>query len=272
MMRRMVAILLFLCMWAIGNSQPTYTFGKFGAGERFKLDIYYNWQFIWLNAGWVTFEIRDTIWNEKPFYHLLSEGATNPGYDWFYKVRDRYEAIVEPQTYTPHWFRCNTLEGSFWDREEVRFNYADGIAIVATENAKRAFKIDTLKVTPTITDLISAIYICRSIDFTKIVYGQKVPVPVIVGNKIYNLHFRYLGIEPVTTRNGDTYQCRKFAVMMVDGTIFSGGEDLTAWITDDPNCAPIMMEAKIAVGSVKAFLVEMRGNRWPLKKIEVKKE
>ena len=60
--------------------------------------------------------------------------------------------------------------------------------------------------------------------------------------------------------------------MMVDGTIFSGGEDLTAWITDDPNCAPIMMEAKIAVGSVKAFLVEMRGNRWPLKKIEDNKK
>ena len=53
--------------------------------------------------------------------------------------------------------------------------------------------------------------------------------------------------------------------MMVDGTIFSGGEDLTAWFTDDKNCAPILLEAKIAVGSVKAFLVDMSGNRWPLK-------
>ena len=55
---------------------------------------------------------------------------------------------------------------------------------------------------------------------------------------------------------------------MVDGTIFSGGEDLTAWFTDDKNCAPILLEAKIAVGSVKAFLVDMSGNRWPLKSLD----
>jgi len=266
-MRRLTAILLLLIGGtALGQTLPR-TFGKFNVCERFKLDIYYNWQFIWLNAGWVTFEIRDTTWNGQPAYHLYSRGETNPGYDWFYRVRDTYESVVEPKTYLPYWFRCNTSEGGFWDREEVRFNYTDSIAVVATENAKRPFGIDTLKINPTITDLISAIYVCRSIDFEKIDVGRKMPVPVIVGNKIYNLHFRYLGDEPVTTRTGDRYLCRKFAVMMVDGTIFSGGEDLTAWVTADRNCAPILVEAKIAVGSVKAFLSEMRGNRWPLKKL-----
>lgn len=267
-MRRLTAILLLLIGGtALGQTLPR-TYGKFSSGERFKLDIYYNWQFIWLNAGWVTFEIRDTTWNSQPAYHLYSRGETNPGYDWFYRVRDTYESVVEPRTYLPHWFHCNTSEGSFWDREEVRFSYADSLAVVATENAKRPFGIDTLKINPTITDLISAIYICRSIDFEKIEVGRKMPVPVIVGNKIYNLHFRYLGNEPVATRTGDRYLCRKFAVMMVDGTIFSGGEDLTAWITADRNCAPILIEAKIAVGSVKAFLSEMKGNRWPLIKMK----
>ncbi len=261
-------ILLLLCGSALsGQSQPQYVYGKFNVGERFKLDIYYNWQFIWLNAGWVTFEIRDTTWNNQPAYHLFSQGATNPGYDWFYKVRDTYEAVVEPEKYRPFWFRCNTYEGGFWDREEAFFFYHDSIAITKTENSKQPFKIDTLKINHDITDLVSAIYICRSVDFEKIKVGEKVPIPVIVGNKIYNLHFRFLGIEQIATRSGDIYRCRKFAVMMVDGTIFSGGEDLTAWFTDDLNCAPILLEAKIAVGSVKAFLVDMRGNRWPLKSV-----
>ena len=265
-MRQWLLILLLLCGNTLsGLSQPQYIYGKFGVGERFKLDIYYNWQFIWLNAGWVTFEIRDTTWNHQPAYHLFSQGSTNPGYDWFYKVRDTYESIVEPKNYRPFWFRCNTNEGGFWDHEECSFNYPKSIAITKTENVKQPFKIDTLKINNDITDLISAIYVCRSVDFEKISVGEKVPIPVIIGNKIHNLYFRYLGIEPITTRTGNIYRCRKFAVMMVDGTIFSGGEDLTAWFTDDKNCAPILLGAKIAVGSVKAFLVDMSGNRWPLK-------
>ncbi len=268
-MRCLLIILLMLCQSTVlGQNLPTYTYDKFGVGEKIKLDIYYNWQFIWLNAGWVTFEIRDTSWNNKPAYHLFSQGATNTGYDWFYKVRDTYEAIVEPDNFRPFWFRCNTYEGGFWDQEEDFFNYRDSMAITKTENSKQPFRIDTLKITPEITDLISAIYVCRSADFEKIKAGDKVPIPVVVGNKIHNLHFRYLGIDPVTTRTGKTYRCRKFAVMMVDGTIFSGGEDLTAWFTDDKNCVPILLEAKIAVGSVKAFLVDIKGNRWPLKSLD----
>lgn len=268
-MRKLLLILFILCGGvALSQTQPNYTYGKFGAGEKFKLDIYYNWQFIWLNAGWVTFEIRDTTWNNKSAFHLFSQGSTNPGYDWFYKVRDTYEAVVDTNNYLPFWFRCNTNEGGFLDHEEAVFNYQDSIAITKNENSKQPYRVDTLKITPKITDLISAIYVSRSIVFDEIKKDEKVPVPVIVGNKIYNLYFRYLGIDPVTTHSGEKYRCRKFAVMMVDGTIFSGGEDLTAWITDDQNCAPIMIEAKIAVGSVKAFLVEMRGNRWPLSKIE----
>jgi len=248
-------------------AQHNYAYGKFGAGEKFKLDIFYNWHFIWLNAGWVTFEIRDTSWNGQPAYHLFSQGATNTGYDWFYKVRDTYQAIVNKNDYLPYWFKCNTYEGGFWDNEEVSFNYQDSIAITKTENSKQPYRVDTLKITKNITDLLSAIYISRSVVFNQIKIGEKIPVPVIIGNKIYNLHFRYLGTELVTTRTGNCYRCRKFAVMMVDGTIFSGGEDLTAWITDDQNCAPVLLEAKIAVGSVKAFLVEMSGNRWPLENV-----
>lgn len=267
-MRRLFIILFLWCLTASVQSQPTHSYGKFVAGEKFKLDVYYNWQFLWLNAGWVSFEIRDTVWNSKPAYHLFSQGATNSGYDWFYKVRDTYEAIVEPSNYHPFWFRCNTYEGGFWDREEVLFNYPDSIAITMTENSKQKYRVDTLKITPNITDLVSAIYVSRSTIFDQIKIGEKVPVPVIVGNKIYNLHFRYLGTEPIVTRNGYTYSCRKFAVKMVDGTIFNGGEDLTVWISDDKNCAPVLIEAKIIVGSIKAFLVDMHSKDFPTEKVK----
>lgn len=259
-------LLILLCICKIGCSQLTYIPSKYSAGEKFKMEVYYNWGFIWLNAGWVTFEIKDTIWNNTKAYHLYSEGSTYSGYDWFFKVRDKYEAVVEPKLYKPYWFRCNTQEGGNWSKGEIVFNYENHQAITQTETAKRKFGIDTLKITPKTTDLISAIYIARSIDFSKIKEKESVPISVIIDNEVFSLHFRYLGKEIINTKSEKKYKCKKFAVKMVEGTIFNGGEDLTAWVTDDLNNLPILVEAKILIGSVKAFLTDVEGNKWELKK------
>ena len=47
--------------------------------------------------------------------------------------------------------------------------------------------------------------------------------------------------------------------MLVEGTIFKGGEDMTIWVTDDGNRVPIMVEAKILIGSVKAIITGAEG-------------
>jgi len=51
---------------------------------------------------------------------------------------------------------------------------------------------------------------------------------------------------------------------LVDGTIFKGGEGMTVWVTDDKNKIPVMVEAQILVGSVKAILTNATGLRYPL--------
>jgi len=248
-------LLLLICVSSLSSTaQLRYNYGKYKSGEYLKFDVYYNWGFIWLNAGWAEFEIKDTVYNHNPSFHFYSTGATNSGYDWFFKVRDTYETISEPYEYRPYWFRCNTLEGGYYDKEEVIFNYTDSIAIAQTENSKQPLLTDTIRINSSVTDILSAIYKCRSVDFSTIKKDEKLPVPVIVGNKLYNLYFRYLGKETIENRTNKKYNCRKFSVMMVSGTIFNGGEDLTVWMTDDEKNIPILVQAKILVGSIKAYL------------------
>ena len=52
---------------------------------------------------------------------------------------------------------------------------------------------------------------------------------------------------------------------MVEGTIFKGDEDVLVWITDDDNHIPVYIEAKILVGTVKAYLKEAKGLRNPMR-------
>ncbi|MDZ7741122.1 MAG: DUF3108 domain-containing protein [Bacteroidota bacterium] len=54
------------------------------------------------------------------------------------------------------------------------------------------------------------------------------------------------------------------------GTLFSQGESLSIWITDDRNRIPVKAEAKILAGAVKAFLMTAENLRHPLQSIKTK--
>ena len=87
---------------------------------------------------------------------------------------------------------------------------------------------------------------------------------MIIDGKIYPLYIRYLGKENIRTHDGkQQYKCIKFSVLLVEGTIFKGGEDMNIWVTDDENKIPVLVESKILVGSVKAYLNTTQGLRNP---------
>ncbi|NJK87753.1 MAG: DUF3108 domain-containing protein [Bacteroidales bacterium] len=75
------------------------------------------------------------------------------------------------------------------------------------------------------------------------------------------MFIRYLGKETIETKEGIKYNCIKFSSLLVEGTIFKGGEDLIVWVTDDKNRVPVLVQAKILVGSVKAYLTGTEGLR-----------
>jgi hypothetical protein len=74
----------------------------------------------------------------------------------------------------------------------------------------------------------------------------------------------------VENNDGKKYNCIRLSAKMVGGTIFKGDEDVLVWITDDDNHIPIYIEAKILVGTVKAYLHETKGLRNPLKALVTK--
>ena len=65
--------------------------------------------------------------------------------------------------------------------------------------------------------------------------------------------------------DGKSYETLKFSILLVEGTIFKGGEDLLVWITADKNRVPLLVEAKILVGTVKASFKYAVNLKYPLK-------
>jgi hypothetical protein len=80
---------------------------------------------------------------------------------------------------------------------------------------------------------------------------------------VYNLYIRYLGKEEVKTKY-DKFNAIKFKALLIPGTIFKGGEDMTVWVSDDQNRLPVRIESQILIGSIKIDMASYKNLRYPL--------
>lgn len=237
----------------------------FAAGEQLEYQAYYNWGFIWLDAARVQFSVRDSVIGKKPVFLFLSSGRSLDEYDWFFKVRNRYSSAADCETLSPMLFSRNTLEGDYKAEEDYRFDQSLKKVYIKSENSDEPFSIDTITVGANTFDLLTAIYFARTVNYNSMKPGSKIPIKVISDGEVYDLYFRYNGKEDVVIHGSEErYHCAKYTAMLIKGTVFNAGEDMTVWVTDDQSRIPVQVEAKISVGSVKAVLKTVSGNKYPL--------
>lgn len=237
----------------------------FAPGEQLEYQAYYNWGFIWLDAARVLFSVRDSTIGKKQVFLFQSTGRSLDEYDWFFKVRNRYSSAAECETLSPLLFSRNTLEGDYKAEEDYRFDQALKKVYITSENSDEPFSIDTISIGAHTYDLLTAIYFARTVDYNSMKPGSKVPIKVISDGDVYDLYFRYNGKEEVVIHGTEErYRCAKYTAMLIAGTVFNAGEDMTVWVTDDQSRIPVQVEAKISVGSVKAVLKSVSGNKYPL--------
>ena len=254
--------ILWICVQVVANAQCPIDSKAFGPGEVITYNAYYNWGFIWLHAGEVEFNVSSQKYNGRDVYHLYAYGTSFKSYDWIFKIREKYQSYIDPDTQMPFWYERDVYEGGYTAFEDYQFDYENEVIHTYVQKRKKPAVEGALPLTPCLFDVMSAVYYFRSVDFSKYREGDKIPINMILDSQTYNLYIRYLGKEEVKTRNKQKYKCLKFAIQLVEGTIFKDGEDAVIWVTDDHNRVPVIVEAKIIVGSVKAILNETKGLKY----------
>lgn len=262
--RGVLLLLILLGTMTAVRSQCNSKNTVFAAGEHVTYSAFYNWGFIWLNAGVVTFSVDDAVWKGQPVYHLKSIGTTHRGYDRMFMVRDTFETYVEKESLRPLEFRRITNEGSYSSAHHYLFHQHNRTIRAMISKEGGPVKHSILPWPECAFDILTMIYQARNIDFSKYKVNDKIPIVMVVDGEMHHLHIRYLGKEVMANRGGRQFNCLKFSPLLVKGTIFEAGEDMTVWVTDDKNRLPIVVEAKILIGSVKAMFDEAKGLRHPL--------
>jgi hypothetical protein len=226
----------------------------FQDGESVSYNVFYSVIGLYVNAGTANFSVGAEKMINRPVYHVVGTGTSNSNYDWIFKVRDRYESFIDTATLQPLKFIRQVDEGGYKINENVTFNKDVNMAITTK---------GVVKVPACVQDVLSSIYYARNIDFGKYQTDDKIPFTMFLDNEVYNLYIKYLGREVIKTRYG-TFNAIKFRPLLVKGTIFSGGEKMTVWVTDDANHIPLRIESPIVVGSIKVDMMGYKNLRYPL--------
>ena len=191
-------------------------------------------------------------------YHVVGLGESRGAFDFFYKVRDRYETFIDEKSIVPWVFLRHVNEGGYTINQSYVFNrYSENVNVGNGE---------TFKVEPNMQDMLSAFYAARNLDLGGAKPGETYAINCFMDKEVWPLKVKFIGRETITTDLG-TFKCLKYRPIVQQGRVFKHEEDVNIWITDDKNHIPVLGQADVLVGSIKAELKSYKGLANPVSKI-----
>ena len=252
---------LLLCKTLTGQSSCNINHNNIRPGETLIYDVYYHWGVIWAHAGECTFSIKSDEYAGKASLHFVGEGKTFKSYDHFFKVRDRFDCWADTARLLPFRYIRNSQEGSTKVYNDNYFDYkSKTVKCYSVQQKKAELKIDTAKLKNCTYDVLSMIYYARCIDYSQYKKDQRIPISLYLDGKVHDsLYIRYKGKERIKSKTSEI-QCIVFSPLLIKGTIFAGGEDMTVWATDDFNKTPVLIKSSIVIGEILVKLREVKNN------------
>lgn len=254
-----IVFLLILFMYKI-NAQQIEDNLPFKTGEYLQYRVYYHAPLLGkMTAGVAELHIEkhsEIMPNGPLIYHAVGKGESKGAFNFFYKVRDRFDSWFDAQHQRPQRFKRNTREGGYKVKDDVLFDYH-------TMRANSQHKHKSVAIDSTVHDMISAYYHARTFNTDSLYPNKTFPLPFYLDDSVYNSVVIYEKTEVIKSKLGK-FRCLKVKPMVATGNAFDTPYPLEIWITDDKNRIPILIKSAVVVGSVKAELYEMRNIKYPL--------
>jgi len=229
----------------------------FQVGEK----LHYKFAYGLINAGVATLEIKkpERKIQDRELIHVVGEGKSVSAFDWFFKVRDRYETYIDEKGVFPWLFIRRINEGGYSKAQDYQF-FQDNGYVINEDKEKYAVPM-------AIQDMLSSFYYARTLDFTDAKQGDVFIVQSFVDEEVYPLRIKYAGKKTIKIKKGK-FKCYVFHPQVQEGRIFETDEDLTVYITADENKIPILAKAKVLVGSIRMELTGYENLSNPVAKVD----
>jgi hypothetical protein len=218
----------------------------FKLGEVLTFDVNYGF----VTAGVAEFAIKDVKKiSGREAYHITFKVNSLPSFDWFYKVRDRYETYVDVKGIFPWRFEQHIREGDFSHDYSAFFDQRREIAKTSDGEAE---------ISKYVHDIVSAFYYFRVLDLSGKKKGDIIKMQNFANNQVYDLDVIYHGKETVTVAAG-TFECHVVEPLVLEGGLFKSEGKIIVYLSNDELKVPVLVKTEVVVGAIDAELSSYKG-------------
>ena len=236
--------------------------GHFALAQGFqdKEFLKYRVHYGFLNAGFATLKVNETMLNGTPHFHVVGEGSSTGAVRAFFKVDDHYETYFEKSKNTPTKFIRKVQEGGHEKNRILTFNHNTK---VVTINDLKSRRVTYKRFDKPVQDMLSAYYFLRTKSHNDYKTGEYQGVDVFMDGEVYPFRLKVEGRERIKTKFGyiDAIKLRPF---VQSGRVFKAEESVTMWVSDDSNLIPLRIKADLAVGSLDMDLHEYKNLKYDI--------
>lgn len=241
-----ILLLIFSSGFFLNESFRKIENKAFRQGEKLIFDVKYGF----ITAGVAEFSIPKIIKIAgRDVYNVVFKVSSVPTFDLFYKVRDRYETYIDVEGIFPWRFEQHIREGKYSRDFSAFFDQRKGKAIT-TEG--------TYDIPKYVNDIVSAFYLARTFDYSKMKVNDKILLENFYKDKVYPLEVVFRGREVVSVSAG-TFKCLILEPIVKEGGLFKSEGSIIVWLTDDELKVPVKVKTKVLIGSIDAELIAYEG-------------
>ncbi len=233
------------------NAQGDIHHSAFKAGEKLAYRIYFQSLLTGkLSAGKAELAVKKTVkFNDENVVSIVAKGHTKGFIKLFYKVNDRFQSYYDLTQERPVAFVKDVEEGSYQKYDSVLFNY---------EKSKAFGSYDTTHIVGNLTDVVSAIYHVRNLDFDGLDIGKTYEIPIFIDDNILHAEIKFIGYKFIKTKN-KIYRCMGFVPSVNTKSYFKDENLGKIWLSDDVKRLPVLVESELKLGFIKLELLEASG-------------
>jgi len=255
-----LSLLLYLISFPISAQEEHVEFSPYQPGERLSYLIHYGL----IHGGNAILYMESDTLIGKNVHHLVISGWTTGLADVLFKVRDKYESYIDPETNLPLKAIRNISEGRYKRYNEVTFDRetrSDSTILFSQASGM-------LTVEKNIHDILSAFYYFRKYYLPgELKKGEIIEISTYFTDELFPLKIRYVGKETIRTKIGKV-ECFKFNPVTEVGRLFKTEEDMSIWFSRDDNFLPVKIRFELFVGSIQIDLIAYTGLRHEFKSLQ----
>ncbi|MDR1670992.1 MAG: DUF3108 domain-containing protein [Alistipes sp.] len=239
---------------AVVSSDP-----PFAAGEELVYNVSYRAALIPpINVMRVSIRTLDETLAGSRHFHIVGNGRTTGAAKGFFELNDTYHTWLDAATLLPSRMTSDIREDNYRFRATYTYDWNSKTVSNVRRNANwDADQRDTFPLpSHNSGDALSLFFRLRAIDPAILSPGKAYSLELVLDKDAKPITLRFIGREEVKIRKIGTFRALKFTCTMAtsDGTSYEEGMSFTAWISDDANKIPLMVESPIRIGRVSVTL------------------